>query len=173
MRYVVDVNGVTITLDLARDGVRTVAPDGTVGELIATALLEIPGSPVHALRLDESVVRCIARTGASGRGSYTLVIDGERYAAEAVDERQSAIRAVSRSATSAHRATVLRAPMPGLIVRVEVAVGDHVDAGQGLIVMEAMKMENELRAPMAGTVHSIAVSAGTAVEKGALLVELE
>jgi pyruvate carboxylase subunit B len=63
--------------------------------------------------------------------------------------------------------------MPGLIVRVNVSVGDRVEAGQGIVVMEAMKMENELRATAAGTVWSINVTSGTAVEKGALLVELD
>ncbi|MBA2706543.1 MAG: acetyl-CoA carboxylase biotin carboxyl carrier protein subunit [Gemmatimonadaceae bacterium] len=63
--------------------------------------------------------------------------------------------------------------MPGLIVRLNVAVGDVVAAGQGVVVMEAMKMENELRATSAGRVRSIAVTVGMAVEKGMTLVELE
>jgi pyruvate carboxylase subunit B len=63
--------------------------------------------------------------------------------------------------------------MPGLIVRVNVAVGDAIGAGAGLVVMEAMKMENELRAPAAGTVRAIHAAPGKAVEKGALLIELE
>jgi pyruvate carboxylase subunit B len=62
--------------------------------------------------------------------------------------------------------------MPGLVVRVSVSVGDRVEAGQGIVVMEAMKMENELRATAAGTVKSVNATPGTAVEKGALLVEL-
>ncbi len=174
MRYVVNVNGATVTLDVSAEGVRRVAPDGTAGELVAAELLEIPGSPVRVLRLGpSSVVSFVARADSNVRGSYVLVVDGERYVVDAVDERQRAIRAVSRASAVAHRATVLRAPMPGLIVRVEVAVGDAVAAGQGLIVMEAMKMENELRSPTAGTVRSVAVAPGVAVEKGALLVELE
>ncbi|MBL8996007.1 MAG: acetyl-CoA carboxylase biotin carboxyl carrier protein subunit [Gemmatimonadetes bacterium] len=63
--------------------------------------------------------------------------------------------------------------MPGLIVRVEVAVGDRVVAGQGVVVMEAMKMENELRAPAAGVVRAVHVEAGAAVEKGTALVEFD
>jgi pyruvate carboxylase subunit B len=62
--------------------------------------------------------------------------------------------------------------MPGLIVRVNVAEGDHVQAGQGLVVMEAMKMENELRSPSSGIVAVIRAQTGAAVEKGAVLVEL-
>ena len=61
--------------------------------------------------------------------------------------------------------------MPGLIVRVSVAPGEQVQAGQGLVVMEAMKMENELRAHAAGTVKTVLVEAGKAVEKGTVLVE--
>jgi pyruvate carboxylase subunit B len=63
--------------------------------------------------------------------------------------------------------------MPGLIVRVNVSVGDRVEAGQGLVVMEAMKMENELRAAAAGTVRTVRVRPGEAVEKGQVLVEFE
>jgi biotin carboxyl carrier protein len=63
--------------------------------------------------------------------------------------------------------------MPGLVVRIHVALGDRVEAGQPVVVMEAMKMENELRAASAGTVRAIAATPGVAVEKGAVLVELE
>jgi propionyl-CoA carboxylase alpha chain len=63
--------------------------------------------------------------------------------------------------------------MPGLVVRIEVQVGDAVQAGQPVVAMEAMKMENELKAETAGVVRRIAVEPGTAVEKGTLLVEFE
>jgi pyruvate carboxylase subunit B len=58
-------------------------------------------------------------------------------------------------------------------VRVNVQVGEQVSAGQGLVVMEAMKMENELRAPAPGTVKAVHAAPAMAVEKGAILVELE
>jgi biotin carboxyl carrier protein len=63
--------------------------------------------------------------------------------------------------------------MPGLVLRLEVSVGATVRAGQGLIVLEAMKMENEIKAGLAGVVKAIHVAPGQAVEKGAPLVELE
>ncbi len=62
--------------------------------------------------------------------------------------------------------------MPGLVVRVSVVVGDVVHAGQGLVVVEAMKMENELRAVMAGVVTAVRAVPGEAVNKGTVLVEL-
>ncbi|NNF26941.1 MAG: hypothetical protein HKN73_06975 [Gemmatimonadetes bacterium] len=63
--------------------------------------------------------------------------------------------------------------MPGLVVKVEVAEGDAVEVGQGLVVVEAMKMENELTATAAGTVARVAVNAGDAVEKDQVLLEFE
>jgi biotin carboxyl carrier protein len=65
------------------------------------------------------------------------------------------------------------APMPGRVVRILVAPGDAVEAKQGLVVIEAMKMENELASPRAGTVTEVAVAEGTSVEAGRLLVVVE
>ena len=65
------------------------------------------------------------------------------------------------------------APMPGRVVRVLVAAGDHVEARQPVVVVEAMKMENELRSPKAGRVTDVAVAAGTSVEAGRVLVVID
>jgi pyruvate carboxylase subunit B len=67
----------------------------------------------------------------------------------------------------------VRAPMPGLVVRLLVGAGDMVEAGHGVVVLEAMKMENVLKAPSSGVVRTIHVSAGTAVSKNELLVEID
>ena len=65
----------------------------------------------------------------------------------------------------------IRAPMPGLVLRVLVEAGQTVEEGEGLVVLEAMKMENELRAPAAGTVEAVHVASGAAVGKNDLLIE--
>ena len=81
---------------------------------------------------------------------------------------------VTRSAgQKAGGPTTLKAPMPGLVVRVAVEAGAKVEAGAPLVVLEAMKMENELRATSAGVVKGVKVKAGQAVEKGQVLVEFE
>ena len=67
----------------------------------------------------------------------------------------------------------MRAPIPGRVVRVLVKPGDVVAAGRGVVVLEAMKMENELRAPRDGTVKLVSCAEGTAVETGQTLVTLE
>ena len=68
---------------------------------------------------------------------------------------------------------VVHAPMPGLVLQVLVELGQSVEEGQGLVVLEAMKMENELRAPLSGSVAAVHVAAGDAVRKNALLVEID
>jgi pyruvate carboxylase subunit B len=100
-------------------------------------------------------------------------VDGYRFEAEALDERTRLIRDLSAASAAPRGPAPIIAPMPGLIVRVSVKAGDRVEAGQGIVVMEAMKMENELRAMAAGVVKSVEVEPGTAVEKGTLLVALE
>ncbi|MFL5381405.1 MAG: biotin/lipoyl-containing protein, partial [Longimicrobiaceae bacterium] len=68
---------------------------------------------------------------------------------------------------------VVAAPMPGLVLKVEVEVGQAVKAGQGLVIVEAMKMENELKAPADGVVAKVLVQERQTVEKGATLIVLE
>ena len=142
------------------------------GEDVAAHVSPIAGTPLQVVMIGDEIHRVLVRPGSS-RGRYTLWLDGYRFEAEALDERARTIREMSGAVTGPSGPAPLVAPMPGLIVRVNPQVGDQVQAGQGLIVMEAMKMENELRAQAAGRVKSILVAPGTAVEKGALLIELE
>ena len=147
----------------------TVIIDGTA----VRAHAEDPGAtPVTLVTIGNEVHRVLARQGAE-RGQYDLSIGGYRFAVEAMDERTRTIRQLAGAAARPVGPAHLIAPMPGLIVRVNVAAGDVVSAGQGLIVMEAMKMENELRASAAGTVRRVAVAPGSAVGKGAILLEME
>jgi 3-methylcrotonyl-CoA carboxylase alpha subunit len=85
-------------------------------------------------------------------------------------ERESGGR--KRAASGAHGAG-LEAPMPGVVTKVMVVVGDEVTKGQPLLALEAMKMEHMIRAPRAGRVKSVAASPGIMVQAGAVLVELE
>ena len=167
MRYVVDVNGTRTTVEL------TGGDEVRVGDRVLHArLVDVEGTPVSLLTVGERVYRVIARRG-EARGLYTLAIDGRAFTVEALDERTRTIRDLSAASGAATGPAPLVAPMPGLVVRVNVAVGDQVAAGQGLVVIEAMKMENELRASAAGVVRAVHVEAGAAVNKGVVLVELE
>ncbi len=103
---------------------------------------------------------------------WRLVDKGAVVDVEATDERTRHIRSLGGSSRGTAASGVLKSPMPGLVVRVAVAVGDEVAEGQGLVVLEAMKMENELKAPAAGVVASIRVAVGQTVDKGEVLLEL-
>jgi biotin carboxyl carrier protein len=142
------------------------------GRSYQASVSEVAGTPVALLRLGDEVRRVVSRPGES-RGRYTLWLEGFRFETEALDERARAIRELTGAAAAAAGPAPVIAPMPGMIVRVSAQVGDQVQPGQGLVVMEAMKMENELRATSAGTVRAVLVQPGTAVEKGTVLLELE
>ncbi len=102
-----------------------------------------------------------------------LAIDGVALEALVEDELAVRLAAFGGGRSRAGGAQRIVAPMPGLVVRVNAAVGQAVTAGESLVVLQAMKMENELGSPRDGTVRSVAVEAGQAVEQGQLLVELE
>jgi pyruvate carboxylase subunit B len=166
MIYVVEVNGRRINVDV-QDGEAIVD-----GVKYRASMHAVAGTPVRIVGVNDAVHRMVLRERVA-RGRYRLWLDGHRYDAEALDSRARAIRDMQASVAKPTGPAPLRAPMPGLIVQLRVQVGDTVSAGAGLVVMEAMKMENELRAPAAGKVRAVHVVVGAAVEKGALLVELE
>jgi pyruvate carboxylase subunit B len=166
VKYFVRVGETEVELSLEGDEVHV---DGTVTH---ARLADVEGTPVRMLTVGDEVHRIVVRP-AGTRGRYTIWVDGFRHEVDALDERMRAIRELAGATAGPVGPAPLVAPMPGMIVRVNVQVGDRVQPGQGLVVMEAMKMENELRAQTPATVKAILAQAGTAVEKGALLIELE
>lgn len=103
-------------------------------------------------------------------GGYRVSLGGVPFQVELSDATQ-ATESAARKAPSGP--TRIQAPMPGKLVRVLVEAGQTIEAAQGLVVIEAMKMENELQAPRAGRVKQVHVREGQAVEAGALLVVVE
>jgi pyruvate carboxylase subunit B len=165
MKYVVTVGG--------RD--RMVAIDGdtvTVDDVPVAATLHPAGrTPLRLLTIAGHHHR-VAVAGRRG-DDWHLVVDGAVREVAVIDERTRQIRALVVNRGGGSLTGTVKAPMPGLVVRVHVVVGDIVESGQGLIVLEAMKMENELRAPLAGRVVSLRAAAGEAVDKGTVLVEID
>lgn len=102
--------------------------------------------------------------------SYRVAV-GEREFTWDVLTPVEAVASESRGAAAG--AAQIAAPIPGKVVKVNVVAGDQVEAGQSVVVLEAMKMENELEAERAGCVATVHVSAGDTVDKGTVLVELE
>lgn len=165
MRYVVTVAGREMTVEL--DGA-VVRVDGVE---VSAQLEGDPGAGPVVLTMDGTRHRLRVAPG-DVPGAYTLGSAGWSLPVEAMDERRRAIRSLLRATARPTGPAPLVAPMPGLIVRVHVRPGEVVAAGQPLVVMEAMKMENELRATAAGVVATVAVQPGAAVERGTVLVTL-
>ncbi len=107
-----------------------------------------------------------------GNGTYQLFLDHQPVAVEVEDERGILRRLLNSTRKKAGGNTQVKAPMPGLVVKIEVEVDEIVKEGQGMVVIEAMKMENEIRAPIAGRVKKIFVKQGQAIDKDAVLAEI-
>ena len=165
MRYYVTVEGRTLEVDLTGEAPRV---DGTP---VAAELTPIPGTSIWHLLADDRVYTVVAHR--RNRHLWDLHLDGVRLEVDAVDERTRTIRTMTGQNAAAGGHRPVRAPMPGLVVRVNVDAGERVSAGQSVAIIEAMKMENDLKAERDGVVSRIAVSPGQPVEKGAVLVEFE
>ncbi len=109
----------------------------------------------------------------AGRGHWMITVRGERWETEVIDERTRNIRNLTGASARPQGPGVLRAPMPGLVVRVLVEPGQLLAVGAGILVLEAMKMENELRAHAPSRVRTVRVRPGEAVEKGQVLAEFD
>ena len=163
MTYDIAIDGKNYRLDLNRqEGGWSCRLDGR--EVEVDAVLARPD--VLSLRIGNRAyeVKC-ERVG----GDLHLWVGSVRFAAEVRDPRSlRGVRAVDD-----HGPKKLTAPMPGKIVRVLVSQGDEVETGAGVLVVEAMKMQNEIKSPKKGTIQKILVSEGAAVNAGDVLAIVE
>jgi biotin carboxyl carrier protein len=165
VRYIVTISGRSLEVEV--DGEQVLVG----GQSHAAALGSAADGLTRQLLIDGRPRTLIIRS--SGRGQWMLNVGGDRWEVEVIDERTRHIRSLTGGGERATGPAALRAPMPGLVVRVLVEPGQAVEAGAGLVVLEAMKMENELKASAGGTVSAIRSHAGEAVEKGQVLVEFQ
>ena len=133
----------------------------------AEAHVEIPEPCVYSVLMDGRSYDARVEEKPDG---LIVVIDGYRFEIEVRDPRRWSRQLAGRGAEGIQ---TLTASMPGKVVRVLVAPGDPVEAGQGLVVVEAMKMQNETKAPRAGKVRSLPVREGATVSAGDVLATIE
>ncbi|MBI3159483.1 MAG: biotin/lipoyl-binding protein [Chloroflexi bacterium] len=105
--------------------------------------------------------------------NWHVLMRGRLYTAEVVDEREMRLRAAAGEGHDDSGLFILKAPMPGLVVNVPVKPGDQVKKGDVLVILESMKMQNELKAPRDGLVTAVDVNAGDSVEQKQVMLSLE
>jgi len=163
VKYVVTVAG------KAFDVVLNGSEVGVNGRSVSAELIGVPQTPLRELVLDGET-RTYAVT-AEDEG-WSVMAGGEAHLVQVDDERAVRFGNLAGAAERGGAGGKVKAPMPGLVLRVEVEEGQTVDAGAGLVVLEAMKMENEIKAPVGGRVAAVHVTDGQAVDKGTVMVEV-
>ena len=161
MKYEVRISGKTRIVEYARNGDGWQAKlDGEAGvaDVVATA-----PNTFSILLSGQSHQICVIPSSA---GPLKLQTGGFEFSAEVIDPRSWRGR---HGGVEAEGRQQIAAPMPGKVVRLLVKAGDAVEAGQGLLVVEAMKMQNEIRSPKRGTVEHVLVAEGQAVNAGETL----
>lgn len=166
MEYEVEVDGNKHRVRFfERDGqLYAVHAGGTFPVRIQTPLRD----RVQVVQMDGQVLRFGYHRG---KESTDIILDGVIYSAGVRDIEHVRLTAVTARRTAAGKAEV-KAPMPGMVVTVRVAVGEVVKKNQSLLTLHAMKLENDIRSPRDGVVEAVLVKANDVLEKGAVMVKL-
>ncbi|MCS7038977.1 MAG: acetyl-CoA carboxylase biotin carboxyl carrier protein subunit [Anaerolineae bacterium] len=164
MKYVAQVGDNSYEIEIDDNG--AVRLDG---QLLQASLLQVGPLGLYSLLIENRSRELVVEETPQG---YRVTLGSRTFHVRVADERELRL-AGSRTGPVASTGEVhLKAPIPGMVVRVLVRGGEAVTPGQPLVILEAMKMENELRAPRAGTVSDVKVKAGERVEQGAVLLVL-
>ncbi|MFL6231075.1 MAG: biotin/lipoyl-containing protein [Pyrinomonadaceae bacterium] len=167
MKLTADIEGEEQTVEVRRDGARVSAEIGGRRYELETRETE-PG--VYLFVLDGRVYECRVEA-TDARGAARVRVGGGEFQITLFDPRRLRAAAVGGAQTSGR--AVVAASMPGKVVRVLVEEGETVEAGAGLVVVEAMKMQNELKSPKAGTVQELRAREGATVNAGDVLAVVE
>jgi biotin carboxyl carrier protein len=162
MKLEVHISGQTRTVELQREagGWRATID----GQSSTADVVEIAPNTLSVLLAGQSHEVCVTP---SADGKLKLQTGAQEFSVEVLDPRTWSGR--RHSGVEAEGRQQVIAPMPGKVVRLLVKAGDAVEAGQGLLVVEAMKMQNEIRSPKSGTVERVLASEGQAVNAGEVL----
>lgn len=161
MKYTTIINNKQFEVEILKDG--EVLVDGKLHEVDFLGLEESLYSIIQNSRSYEVAIE-------EERGKYELQLEGRLFEATVLDQRSLLMAQRKGGLTSG--SGEITSPMPGLIVEVMVNEGDEVTQGQTVVILESMKMQNELKAPLDGTVKKISCEAGQTVDKGDLLVNV-
>jgi biotin carboxyl carrier protein len=164
MKYITTINEREYLIDILDEG--HIAVDGTIYEINFEA---VSGQPVYSLLLNGHSFE--AHVYAS-ENEWQVLLQGRLYPVQVEDERERRLRTTLGAGASDTSEFQLRSPMPGLIVALPVAEGQPVSKGDVLLILESMKMQNELKAPRDGIINRIRVKTGDNVEQKQVLLSL-
>lgn len=164
MRYVTTIGDREFSVEVLGQG--RVSIDGKIVEV---DLGNISGQPVYSMVIDGKSYEAYVY---EGEDEWQVLLLGQQYPAKVEDEREKRLRAAAGGTLAESGEFHLKAPMPGLVITVSVQQGQDVAKGDVLIILESMKMQNELRAPRAGTVSRIKIKPGETVEQRQTLLTI-
>jgi biotin carboxyl carrier protein len=164
MKYQTIVNGQTFEIEINEDGRILVN-----GEERAIDFRTLRQGELYSLLLDHFSYEGVVD---ERDDTYHVLIAGDMYEVQVTDERSRRLASAFMAFGDTGGEVSIRAPMPGLIVSVPVEEGQVVSKGETIVVLESMKMENELKAPRDGTIHRVNVKPGDNVEQNKVLVSI-
>jgi biotin carboxyl carrier protein len=164
MRYLTTIGEKTYTIDVNREN--EVVLDNAPQQLDLRA---IDDAGLYSMLINNQSYEVLVE---ESDGEYRVLINGVLYHAQVADERAKRLAEAAGAFNNTSGEATMKSPMPGLIVAVPVKEGDVVKKGQVVLILESMKMENELKAPRDGTVTGIKVLPRQAVEQGQALLTL-
>jgi biotin carboxyl carrier protein len=170
MKLNAEIDGEKVALEVRREGGRVFGEVGgrryelEAREVGAGEYLLIHGGRVYECRVG-------AEPGEGGRGALRVSVGAREYGVTLTDPKH--LRGAGSAGGEQGGRAQVKAPMPGKVVRVLVEAGQAVEAGQGLVVVEAMKMQNELKSPKSGAVAELRAEPGATVNAGDVLVVVE
>ncbi|MGQ9490692.1 MAG: acetyl-CoA carboxylase biotin carboxyl carrier protein subunit [Anaerolineae bacterium] len=168
MKYFATINNRTYEIDIDHQGQVTVD-----GHKLSADMKLVGGHHLYSLLLDNVSYEVVLDTENEKRNFYTVMVSGLQYTVKVQDERSRRLALVDRSLRPPEGELLIKAPIPGLVVKVPVEVGQEVAEGETLVILEAMKMENELRAPRRGVVSDVRVAAGDQVGLGQMMLAIK
>lgn len=167
MKYHLSIQGREHTLEVKQGNPLVCALDGNS---FSAEVAEVQPGVYSLLIGDRSFAARVDPDSGPGSGECTVQVDGALYRVSLVDPRRRR-RGGSQLAIAGEQ--IVKAPMPGKVIRLLVSEGEAVEAGQGLFVVEAMKMQNEVKSPKSGSIRKVTAQVGQAVNAGETLVIVE
>lgn len=166
------MNEFVITVNNKKKTVR-VNDNGTVeleGKVIPASITKVSQHSL-ILRFGDNVYE--AATSRINNGEIRFLIDGWYFDTTVRTRLQETAYELQKNKGKTVHHTEVKAPMPGLLIKIKKKIGDHVELGEPILILEAMKMENDLRSPSSGVVKEINFQEGQSVEKGASILVIE